>query len=68
MSDPVEIDDRLQIFKMETKETTAGLSYEDAESGLNEELTQKELNSKYLEWIQKIRDKSFVKVMNFEEE
>lgn len=68
VSDPVEIDDRLQIFKVETKETTPGLTYEQAESALNEELTQKELNRKYLEWIQKIRDKSFVKVMNFEDE
>jgi len=67
VSQPVSLRGDWHIFQVAEKNIDTGVSFEDVEEQITQELTYKALAKKYDEWIERVRQRSFVKIMDIPE-
>ncbi|MBW1712076.1 MAG: SurA N-terminal domain-containing protein [Deltaproteobacteria bacterium] len=67
VSQPVETKRGILIFQVSRKKVQEDQTFEEVEPQLTEELIKKELNKKFMEWIEKVRQRSYVKVMEIKD-
>ncbi len=62
VSQPVETEDGIYLFKVEEKQEGGSKSYENAKNYIRRLLYQREVNKRYMEWLQELRKKSYIKI------
>ena len=55
---------KITLFQVAEKEVSPGLSFEEMEEKLTQELTDKVIGEKFMEWVEVARRRHFVRIMD----
>ncbi len=62
VSEPVATEDGIYIFKLEDIQQGGSKSYKNAKNYIRRLLYQREVNKRYMEWLQELRKRSYIKI------